>query len=190
MIEKFREDDKLTPVVLMGYMNPLEQYGHEKFAQHAKQVGVDGIIIVDLPPEESLDIAPFWQAAGLHIIYLCSPTTSDERMKLIKKQAGGYLYYVSLKGVTGSNAIDLRSVKTQYELRKKQTSLPIMVGFGIKTPEMAANVAEFADGVIVGAALISQIQAAFQAKTDTVKAGATLINNMRCAMDNKGSEHD
>lgn len=190
MVEKFREDDKTTPVVLMGYMNPIEQYGHEKFAKRAHLVGVDGIIIVDLPPEESSEIATFWQAAGLHIIYLCSPTTSDERMQLIKEKAGGYLYYVSLKGVTGSNSLDLRAVKTQYQQRKKQTLLPIMVGFGIKTPEMAANVAEFADGVIVGAALINQIQAAFLEKKDTVKAGATFINNMRCAMDNKGSEHD
>lgn len=190
MVEKFREDDRNTPIVLMGYMNPIEQYGHEKFAKRAQLVGVDGIIIVDLPPEESPDIEPFWQAAGLHIIYLCSPTTSDERMKLIKKQASGYLYYVSLKGVTGSNALDLRSVKTQYQRRKEQTSLPIMVGFGIKTPEMAANVAAFADGVVVGAALISQIQAAYLEKEDAIKAGATLINNMRCAMDKKGSDHD
>lgn len=190
MVEKFREKDKDTPVILMGYTNPIEQYGHEKFAKRAKHVGVDGVIIVDLPPEESDDIAPFWQAAGVHIIYLCSPTTSDARMELIKKSAGGYLYYVSLKGVTGSSALDLSSVEVQYQRRKKQTSLPLMVGFGIKTPEMAAGVAAFADGVIVGAALISQIQEAYINKTDAIKAGATFIKNMRTAMDKKGSDHD
>jgi len=190
MVEEFRKKDKDTPIVLMGYMNPIEQYGHEKFANQAKRSGVDGIIIVDLPPEESQDIAPFWREAGLHIIYLCSPTTSDERMKLIKEYASGYLYYVSLKGVTGSSSLDLRTVKTQYQYRKKQLSLPIMVGFGIKTPEMAAGIAEFADGVIVGAALISTIQEVYQEKGDAVDAAKTLIHGMRNAMDKKGSGHD
>jgi tryptophan synthase alpha chain len=190
MVEKFREDDQHTPIVLMGYMNPIEQYGHEKFAQLAKRVGVDGIIIVDLPPEESPDIALFWKAVGIHIIYLCSPTTNDKRMQLIKEQASGYLYYVSLKGVTGSNALDLQSVKAHYQRRKEQISLPIMVGFGIKTAEMAADVAAFADGVIVGAALIEQLQSACLEKADVIQAGATLINAMRSAMDNKGSDHD
>lgn len=183
MVEKFREKDNDTPIVLMGYLNPIEQYGHEKFAKRARQVGVDGMIIVDLPPEESQSISPFWQEAGLHIIYLCSPTTSDERMELIEKCATGYLYYVSLKGVTGSSGLDLKSVKTQYQRRQKQISIPLMVGFGIKTPEMAAEVASFADGVIVGAALISRIQDAYLEKQDAIQAGTTLINNMRSAMD-------
>ncbi len=190
MVEKFREKDKNTPVVLMGYVNSIEQYGHEKFAKRAQEVGVDGIIIVDLPPEESDDIAPFWRAAGLHIIYLCSPTTSDNRMQLIEKCASGYLYYVSLKGVTGSGALDLNSLKAQYQHRKKQTSLPIMVGFGIKTPEMAGGVAAFADGVIVGAALISQVQEAYLEKKDVVDASSTFIKHMREAMDKKGSDND
>lgn len=190
MIEKFRQEDKLTPIVLMGYTNPIEQYGHEKFAKRAQQVGIDGMIIVDLPPEESAEIVPYWHEAGVHIIYLCSPTTSDKRMALIGELARGYLYYVSLKGVTGSNALDLRSVKNQYQRRKEQTTLPIMVGFGIKTPEMAADVSTFADGVIVGAALIEQIHTAYLEKADAIKAGATLINAMRYAMDNKGSDHD
>ena len=190
MVQKFREDDQQTPVILMGYMNPIEQYGYEKFAIHAQAAGVDGTIIVDLPPEESDEIATYWQAAGLHNIYLCSPTTTDERMKLIKEKARGYLYYVSLTGVTGSNTFDLQSVQTQYKRRKAQTDLPIMVGFGIKTPEMAASVAAFADGVIVGAALINQIQQAYHDKKECINTGATLIHHMRCAMDNKGSHHD
>lgn len=187
MVQMFRENDQHTPVVLMGYMNPIEQYGYEKFAKRAHLAGVDGMIIVDLPPEESQAFDEHWKAAGLHIIYLCSPTTTDERMKLLGEQARGYLYYVSLKGVTGSDTFDLQAVQTQYQRRKQQVALPIMVGFGIKTPEMAASVAAFADGVIVGAALINQIQQAYCEKKDSVQAGATLMNNMRRAMDHKGA---
>lgn len=190
MVREFRLKDEDTPIILMGYMNPIEQYGYSKFAQDARSVGVDGVIVVDLPPEESHDIALCWQAAGLHNIYLCSPTTTDDRMQLINDYAHGYLYYVSLKGVTGSSAIDLTSVKTHYLRRKSQTSLPVMVGFGIKTAEMAANVAEFADGVIVGAALINQINETYRAKKDSIKAGASLIHDMRCAMDIKGIKHE
>lgn len=186
MIEKFREQDKQTPIVLMGYVNPIEQYGYEQFAQRAKQVGVDGTILVDLPPEESASITSLWQSQGLHSIYLCSPTTSDERMSLINRYGGGYLYYVSLKGVTGSSNFDLQSVKEQYQQRKSQTNLPLMVGFGIKTAAMAAGVAEFADGVIVGAALISQILDAYKTNDNAPAAGASLISAMRHAMDNNG----
>jgi tryptophan synthase alpha chain len=188
MVKAFRQQDNDTPIVLMGYLNPVEQYGYEQFAKKAHLVGVDGMIIVDLPPEESEDIASFWQAAGLHMIYLCSPTTSDDRMRLLKRYAHGYLYYVSLKGVTGSNSINLLSLETQYQQRKAQASLPVMVGFGIKTPEMAAGVATIADGVIVGAALISQLQEAYRKKEDCIKAGAAFIYAMRCAMDTKGSK--
>ena len=186
LVEQFRTKDIFTPIVLMGYMNPIEQYGYEAFAERAVSAGVDGMIIVDLPPEESRDIVKCWHSMGLYNIFLCSPTTSVERMKLIKKQACGYLYYVSLKGVTGSNTFDLRSVQTQYKRRKAQTDLPIMVGFGIKTPDMAAKVSGFADGVIVGAALIEQIQQAYLEKNDGIKAGAALISDMRIAMDKEG----
>lgn len=187
MVKEFRQQDKETPIVLMGYLNPVEQYGYEPFAKKAHLVGVDGMIIVDLPPEESKDIAAAWQAAGLYMIYLCSPTTSDERMQLLKQYAHGYLYYVSLKGVTGSNSINLSSLEAQYQQRKAQTALPVMVGFGIKTPEMAAGVATIADGVIVGAGLISQLQEAYSTKQDCIKAGASFIQELRRAMDTKGS---
>lgn len=183
MVEKFREKDQHTPIVLMGYVNPIEQYGYEKFAARAKQAGVDGTILVDLPPEESESVAPIWQANGLHSIYLCSPTTSDERMVMINSYGKGYLYYVSLKGVTGSDDFNLRQVKEQYQHRKSLTDLPLMVGFGIKTAEMAANVAEFADGVIVGAALISRVHDAYNSVGNAPASGASLIAEMRHAMD-------
>lgn len=184
MVRQFRERDVKTPVVLMGYLNSIEQYGYAKFAEQARLVGVDGTIIVDCPPEESQDIAPIWHAQGLYNIYLCSPTTTDERFKMINDYARGYLYYVSIKGVTGSDSLDLNSVKADYQRRKAQTSLPLMIGFGIKTPDMASNISRFADGVIVGAALINEIQQAYLDKKDGIKAGAALVDAMRLAMDN------
>ena len=185
MVASFRKKDNKTPIVLMGYLNPIEQYGYEQFAKDAKNAGVDGTILVDLPPEESESVARLWQEENLHLILLCSPTTTDVRMEAINKVASGYLYYVSLKGVTGSNALDLEAVKQQYEKRKQQTNLPLMVGFGIKTPEMASSVADFADGVIVGAALVEQLQH-FKSTNDLLAdKEIPLISQMRHAMDNK-----
>lgn len=183
MIEEFRKQDENTPIVLMGYLNPIEQYGYQAFAKKAKQVGVDGTIIVDLPPEESKELSAIWSEQGLHGIYLCSPTTSDERMVMINNYARGYLYFVSLKGVTGSSDFDSKKVQALYELRKSQTNLAMMVGFGIKTAAMAAEVAQFSDGIIVGAALVSRVFEAYQSAGDPIEAGASLINDMRRAMD-------
>ncbi|KGP62228.1 tryptophan synthase alpha chain [Legionella norrlandica] len=188
MVREFRKEDIETPVVVMGYLNPIEQYGYDLFAQKAIEAGVDGTILVDLPPEEADGISRVWQKHGLYSIYLCSPTTSDERMHFINEHANGYLYYVSLKGVTGSDALQLSALKEQYLRRKAQTKLPLMVGFGIKTPEMAAEVAEFADGVIVGAALINKIIEAYETKKDSLQAGAALLSSMRQAIDNIGSK--
>lgn len=183
MVEEFRTTDKDTPVVLMGYLNPIEQYGYKAFAKNAADVGVDGTIIVDLPPEESKELISLWDKFGLYSIYLCSPTTTSERMQLINTFGRGYIYYVSLKGVTGAATIDLEQVKLQYRLRKSQSKLPIIVGFGIKSPEMAALVADFADGVVVGAELITRINAAYNAKEDLHEQARELISGMRAAMD-------
>lgn len=187
MIKEFRLQNKLTPIVLMGYLNPIEQYGYERFAQDAYEAGVDGSILVDLPPEEAEEVCGIWKTYGLYSIFLCSPTTSDQRMELINKYAQGYLYYVSLKGVTGSSALELSSLKSLYKQRKAQTKLPLMVGFGIKTPKIAAEIANFADGVIVGAALISHIFEAFESKNDPLEAGETFMNSLRQAIDNNGN---
>lgn len=183
MVHEFRLHNQETPVVLMGYLNPIEHFGYELFAQQAVEAGVDGTILVDLPPEESDEITAVWQKYGLYSIFLCSPTTSDERMVLINESAQGYLYYVSLKGVTGSDALDISSLESQYQYRTTQAKLPLMVGFGIKTPEMAAQVAHFADGVIVGAALINEILDAYNTNKDMLQAAADLISSMRHAMD-------
>lgn len=188
MVKAFRKQDAQTPVIIMGYVNPIEQYGYQNFASDAADAGVDGTILVDLPPEESGEIEKIWQAKGLYSIYLCSPTTSSQRMQLINRYGKGYLYYVSLKGVTGSSALDMNLLQTQYLARKKQSNLPLMVGFGIKTPAMAAAVTDFADGVIVGAELITKIIEAYQAKKDPLQAGASLMHSMRQAIDNNGRD--
>lgn len=185
MVKEFRMKDDVTPIVLMGYLNPIEQYGYEKFAKNAKHAGVDGTILVDLPPEESQEVTVIWKQQELHLIFLCSPTTTENRMKAINDVASGYLYYVSLKGVTGANSLNLDAVKDQYQHRKAQTHLPLMVGFGIKTPEMASKVAEFADGVIVGAALIEALQENQNIHKIQHKEGIPLIRDMRSAIDNK-----
>lgn len=187
MIRDFRQQDITTPIIVMGYLNPVEQYGYERFAQAAKSAGVDGTILVDLPPEESEHVAKIWASADLYSIYLCSPTTTDERLEHIKSLGRGYLYYVSLKGVTGSSSFDLESVTTHYRHIKGKTKLPVMVGFGIKTPQMAASVSSFADGVIVGAALINEILKAYNSNNFTAPFGTELIKNMRTAMDNPGN---
>lgn len=188
MVKEFRRQDKNTPVIIMGYLNPIEQYGYERFARDAVDAGVDGTILVDLPPEEAKEIVALWQERGLASIFLCSPTTSDERMMLINQYGNGYLYYVSLKGVTGSDALDIESLKAQYLHRKAQAKIPLMVGFGIKTPAMAAEVAAFADGVIVGAALITQILDAYELNKNVPQAAASLIGSMRQAIDNNGTK--
>lgn len=188
MVREFRQQDKDTPVIIMGYLNPIEQYGYDRFAQHAVEAGVDGTILVDLPPEEGDSISSAWEQHGLYSIFLCSPTTSEQRMELINRHANGYLYYVSLKGVTGSDTLDMSSLKAEYQKRKAQTNLPLMVGFGIKTPEMAAEVSEFSDGVIVGAALITTILEAYESNKNAAQAGAALISSMRQAIDNNGKK--
>jgi tryptophan synthase alpha chain len=188
MVSEFRKDDITTPIILMGYLNPVEQYGYERFANAAKKSGVDGTILVDLPPEESEQVAKAWASVDLYSIYLCSPTTTDARLEQINELGRGYLYYVSLKGVTGSNSFELEAITARYQYLKNKTNLPIMVGFGIKTPQMAADVATFADGVIVGAALIKQILHTYNSNNFVAPFGTELIQNMRTAMDKLGNE--
>jgi tryptophan synthase alpha chain len=183
LVKTFRHNDQETPVILMGYLNPIEQYGYEAFARDAVAAGIDGTILVDLPPEESALIAKVWQQYGLYSIFLCSPTTSAERMKLISQKAEGYLYYVSLKGVTGASLQDIEALKKNYQRRKQQIQVPLVVGFGIKTPQIAAEVAAFADGVVVGAALITAISDAYKAQKNVLHCASSLINSIRLALD-------
>lgn len=158
MVRRFREVNAETPVVLMGYMNPVFSYGAERFAQEAKDAGVDGLILVDLPPEEAGEILPYAQAAGLDIIRLVTPTTDETRLETILEGASGFLYYVSITGVTGTASADTVAVKAHIAEIRKQTALPVAVGFGIKTPEDVAAMGEFADAIVVGSAIVKNME--------------------------------
>ena len=157
IITEFRQSNKQTPIVLMGYLNPIEFFGYQAFSDAAKEAGVDGILLVDLTPEEATDVVECFRENEIDLIYLLSPTTTPERAKKICDLASGYVYYVSVKGVTGSAELDVDSVKQHVDALRKVTTLPIGVGFGIRDAKTAASVSKCADGVIVGSVLVNAI---------------------------------
>lgn len=159
MVRQFREDDANTPVVLMGYLNPMLRTGAEAFAQQARVAGVDGVLAVDLAVEEAEALQPALAAEGLDCIFLVAPTTSLARAAKMNAVGSGYLYYVSLKGVTGSAALDTDDVAQRLEQLRTVVDLPIAVGFGIRTPDHVARMASLAEGVVVGSALVERIAA-------------------------------
>jgi len=185
-VRQFRESNTKTPVVLMGYLNPVEIMGYPTFAEQAEAAGVDGVLLVDLPPEEAASVEPLFKKHNLDSIFLLAPTTSDKRTKLICDHGSGYVYYVSVKGVTGSAALDTEEVARKVTKIQEQTDLPVGVGFGIKDGETAAQVAKVANGVIVGSVLVNAI-------ADSAKSGlsveqtceklSAIISEMRQAMD-------
>ena len=154
LVKSFREKDKKTPVVLMGYMNTFEALGSEVFSYAAKDNGVDGILIVDMPLEASDEFTEECRKQGLDVIRLIAPTTTESRIKKICKQASGYIYYISLKGITGANSINPEEVEKKVLKLKKLTDLPVVIGFGIKDGKSASKVKDLADGVVVGTALV------------------------------------
>ncbi|MDP2226657.1 MAG: tryptophan synthase subunit alpha [Moraxellaceae bacterium] len=185
MVRQFREQDSTTPVVLMGYLNPVEAMGYAAFADAAAAAGVDGVLTVDLPPEEAEDLMVELRRQQIDPIYLLAPTTTDERIRLITGAASGYVYYVSLKGVTGSASLDIPEVAKRIETIRTISHLPIGVGFGIKDASSAAAVAAFADGVVVGSVLVDRID---QLQDDPVAipaAIAGILQGMRHAMDQR-----
>jgi len=184
MVSHFREKDSETPVVLMGYLNPIERYGHADFARDAAKAGVDGILLVDCPPEEMAHLRGELDPAGIQPICLVAPTTTPERMGRISRQAGGYLYYVSFKGITGANRLEEASLSKPVAELRAHTSLPIVVGFGIKGPESAMAVSGLADGVVIGSALIERLVGA-SSETDACRRAADFLAPIRAAMDNK-----
>lgn len=184
MVAEFRNTDQTTPVVLMGYANPVFHMGYEAFASAAAEAGVDGLLTVDMPPEESAEFTPILKAAGIDTIYLIAPTTTPQRIRSIAEQATGYLYYVSLKGVTGAGNLDIDSVKNKLQEIKGITQLPIMVGFGIKDAESACAIAAVAEGVVVGSALVKKAdELVTSGAGDAATQAARLIAEMRDAMD-------
>ena len=183
MVKEFRQTDTTTPVVLMGYLNPVERMGYETFAEAARASGVDGVLTVDLPPEEADEVVDLFQSRGLDTIYLLSPTTTLDRAAKICKRASGYIYYVSLKGVTGSSALDVNAVASKLESLRTITDLPIGVGFGIRDGATAAAVASVADGVVVGSVLVNQIATHADDPQQARQAVSAVIREMRAAMD-------
>ncbi|MBD9577348.1 tryptophan synthase subunit alpha [Pseudomonas sp. BGr12] len=157
MVREFRQDNSTTPLVLMGYFNPIHYYGVDKFIADAKEAGVDGLIVVDLPPEHNEDLCDPAQAAGLDFIRLTTPTTDDQRLPTVLNGSSGFVYYVSVAGVTGAGAATLDHVEEAVARLRRHTDLPVSIGFGIRTPEHAASIARLADGVVVGSALIDKI---------------------------------
>ncbi|MFR0689000.1 tryptophan synthase subunit alpha [Enterobacterales bacterium AE_CKDN230030158-1A_HGKHYDSX7] len=157
MVREFRAGNTTTPLVLMGYFNPIHYYGVDKFIADAKEAGVDGLIVVDLPPEHNEDLCHPAQAAGLDFIRLTTPTTDDQRLPTVLEGSSGFVYYVSVAGVTGANAATLEHVEEAVARLRRHTDLPVAIGFGIRTAEHAASIARLADGVVVGSALIDKI---------------------------------
>src|SRR5215510_12987056 len=157
LVREFRKGDSETPIVLMGYYNPIYIYGVDKFLSDARSAGVDGLIVVDLPPEEDEELCLPALKAGLNFIRLATPTTDDVRLPAVLKNTSGFVYYVSIMGITGTRSAADAEVKKAVERLKRHTDLPVAVGFGIKTPEQAAAVASVADAAVVGSALVSRI---------------------------------
>ena len=160
MVADFRQTDTETPVVLMGYLNPVEIHGVDAFVREAAEAGVDGLLLVDSPPEESEELGALLEAHGLHQIQLASPTTSDDRLRLLMNSSRGYLYYVSLSGVTGAGTLDTASVKSRIDAIRDIGDLPVAVGFGVKDADSAAAIGAFADGVVIGSALVAALNEA------------------------------
>lgn len=183
-VTEFRLQDQGTPVVLMGYANPIERMGYEVFASRAATAGVDGLLTVDMPPEEAEGPTKILRDAGIDNIFLLAPTTSDARIEKIASLASGYLYCVSLKGVTGAGHLDVKAVSEKLDSIKRYTDLPVTVGFGIKDGASAAALAPFCAGVVVGSALIESIVAAddSMATAERVVAAAALIGDIRAAL--------
>ena len=157
LVRGLRRDDDATPIVLMGYYNPIYRYGAEAFARDAATAGVDGVIVVNLPPEEDTELTEPAHAAGLDVIRLATPTSDDRRLPAVVERAGGFLYYVAIAGITGTRSADSGEVAAAVQRLRRFTDLPVAVGFGIKTPEQAAAVARAADAVVVGSSLVQRL---------------------------------
>ncbi len=180
MITRLRTRTQI-PLVLMAYYNNIHAFGHDRFCHEAAQAGVDGLIIPDMPPDEASSLKGPAAAAGLQLIFLLAPTSTAERRTFVARQSQGFVYYVSLTGITGAKLRNLADVGKNVEKIRKVTHVPVAVGFGVATPEDAANVAAIADGVIVGSAIVKQI-AAHQQKPEMVKRVAEFVRSLKTAM--------
>lgn len=184
---EFRRTNLTTPLVLMGYLNPIEAMGYEEFANAAQRAGVDGILTVDLPPEEGAQCTGLLKARDIDPIFLLAPNSSVARIQKMDALGSGYLYYVSLKGVTGAGHLDIGSVQMKIAELRANTQLPVAVGFGVKDAITAKTIAALADGVVVGSALISKIERNLDSPEQAKKEIIELLASMRMAMDTFGA---
>jgi len=182
MVAEFRQRDAVTPVVLMGYANPIERMGRAEFTNASRAAGVDGVLVVDYPPEESIEFSAALRGAGIDAIFLLSPTTTDERIASIAQLASGYIYYVSLKGITGAAHLDVRSVAARMPALRRHTELPVGVGFGIRDVATACAVAQVADAVVIGSRVIEELERAPEG--NRVQAVEDFVASIRTAIDN------
>ena len=183
MVEQFRRLDSQTPVILMGYLNPVEIFGYEEFAAEAAAAGVDGVIIVDMPPEESAVLNRHLRARDIDQIFLVTPNTTERRIETIAGIASGFLYYVSVKGTTGGKQADALEVSEKLRLVRSKTDLPLAVGFGIRDAGTAARVADYCDAVVIGSALVETIHAAATAGADITAEAGSFIAPVRASLD-------
>ncbi len=187
VVAKFRQDDDKTPIVLMGYLNPIEVMGYQSFAEQAAASGIDGVITVDMPPVEAGDYVPALKSQGLDPVFLLAPTSTEGRIKKLADIASGFVYYVSLKGVTGAATLDIASVKEKVAEIKQHIDLPIGVGFGISDAESAAKVASCADAVVVGSVIVKKMTMndgkTEQDRSIIVGEISAILSSMRKAMD-------
>jgi len=183
MVADFRQKDPDTPVLLMGYLNPVEVMGYAEFVNKATSAGVDGVLLVDIPPEEAGELLDKTRAAGLDVVFLVSPTTTDARIQIIAAESGGFVYYVSLKGVTGAGHLNTSEVQERVSRIKQYTDLPVGVGFGIKDGDSAQKISAVADAVVVGSALVRLVEENMTSLEKTQQALSDLIGEMRRSMD-------
>jgi len=183
MVHRFRADDDTTPVVLMGYLNPIEVMGAEAFATAAREAGVDGALVVDVPPEEGHDLVTALRAVDLDLVYLLAPTSDAGRIERIGAVASGFVYYVSVKGVTGAGNLDVAGVAAKLSEIRSRIELPVGVGFGIRDAATAAQVAEHADAVIVGSAIVGRIEALAETPEGIPDEVGDFLGELRTAID-------
>lgn len=181
---EFRKTNQHTPIVLMGYVNPIEAMGYEDFANAAQRADIDGVLTVDLPPEEADECVALLKARDIDPIFLLAPNSTNERIEKMDAAGSGYLYYVSLKGVTGAGHLDVADVESKLNQIRANTRLPVAIGFGVKDAQTAKTVASLGDGVVVGSALISKIEANLDDPERAKKEIVELLVAMRQAMDN------
>ena len=183
MVKEFRATDARTPVVLMGYLNPMEAFGPQAFVTAAAGAGVDGVLTVDMPPEEAEPLASLLKTKGLDPVFLLAPTTDSARLKRICSAASGFVYYVSLKGVTGATNLDMQQVRRGIAAARKETRLPIGVGFGVRDTHTAAQLAASADAVVVGRAIVGRIAESQAERREMLERVGGFVSELRQAMD-------